>query len=273
MKICVIAGEGELPKLLAKENNEFIFISIIGLSNIKDFKSLAYNVELLDFNKIIEILKRHQITDIIFAGKFYRPKNVNESLSIELKTLVEESKYLGDDNLLRKIKLIFEKNGFNIISPGNVLKHNFKDNEILCNKNFYDKNKENYLRETVKISKKLLDTISKFDIGQAVVARKNHILGIEGVEGTNELIKRCGDYYNKFLKDEDTNGPILIKSPKLTQILDLDMPVIGFSTIKLAYELNFFGVAFPRNGVLLLDEKKIRLFCESKNFYIYCIGD
>ena len=39
----------------------------------------------------------------------------------------------------------------------------------------------NYFRNTVKIGKNILDLISKFDIGQSIVARKNHILGIDGI--------------------------------------------------------------------------------------------
>ena len=108
---------------------------------------------------------------------------------------------------------------------------------------------------------------------RSIVARKDHILGIEGIEGTNELIKRCGKYYNKQLNEGNVFGPVLIKLPKLNQTLDLDIPVIGFDTIKLAYKYNFFGIGFSQKGVLIINENEIRSFCEMKNFYIYCIGD
>ena len=123
------------------------------------------------------------------------------------------------------------------------------------------------------IGKNLLDLISKFDIGQSIVARKNHILGVEGIEGTNELIKRCGKFFNKQLNEDNSFGPVLIKLPKLNQTLDLDMPVVGIDTIKLAHKHNFFGIGFLQTGVLILNEPEIRSFCESKNFYLYCIGN
>ena len=107
----------------------------------------------------------------------------------------------------------------------------------------------------------------------SIVARKNHILGIEGIEGTNELIKRCGKYYNEQLNDNNLFGPVLIKLPKLNQTLDLDIPVIGIDTIKLAHKHNFFGIGFSEKGVLIVNEPEIRSFCESKNFYLQCIGD
>ena len=58
------------------------------------------------------------------------------------------------------------------------------------------------------------------------------------------MIKRCGKYYNSQLNEDNEFGPILIKLPKLNQTLDLDIPVIGLDTIKLAYRYNFFGLGF-----------------------------
>ena len=59
-----------------------------------------------------------------------------------------------------------------------------------------------------------------------------------------------------FLKNKDTLGPVLIKLPKKNQILELDMPVIGIDTVKLAFKLNYFGIVFKYKGVLLINEKR-----------------
>ena len=149
----------------------------------------------------------------------------------------------------------------------------FSIDEIIYNKKLHNKENLKYFRNTIKIGKDILDLISKFDIGQSIVARKNHILGIEGIEGTNELIKRCGKHYKKQLKEDNVFGPVLIKLPKLHQTLDLDIPVIGIDTVKLAYNYNFFGIGFLQKGVLVVNETEIRSFCENKNFYLFCIGE
>ena len=151
--------------------------------------------------------------------------------------------------------------------------HNFKNNEIVCNRKMLNNENYKYFLETVSIGKNLLNLISKYDIGQSVVARKNHILGLEGIEGTNELIKRCGKFYNKQLNEDNKFGPVLIKSPKLHQTLDLDIPVLGIDTIKLAYKFNFFGIGFSQKGILIINESEIRSFCQEKNFCLFCIGE
>ena len=273
MKSCIIAGEGNLPILLAEKNKDFIVISIRGLSISNSFKNITHIVDMLDFNEMIKIFKKHNIKKLIFAGKFYRQKKNKKKVSKEVEKILDETKFFGDDTTLKKIKEFFEKKGFNVTSPNTLIKNNFKRNEIVFNKKNLNIEKSKYLLNTIKIGKNILDLISKFDIGQSIVARKNHILGIEGIEGTNELIERCGKYYNKQLNEDSVFGPVLIKLPKLHQTLDLDIPVIGIDTVKLAYKYNFFGIGFSQKGVLVVNENEIRSFCESKNFYLFCIGN
>ena len=272
MKSCIIAGEGNLPILLAEKNKDFVIIAVKNLASFNSFKNTTYTVDMLDLNEMIKIFKSHNIKNLIFAGKFYRQKN-NKKVSKEVKKILDETKLLGDDSSLKMIKNLFEKYGFEVVSPNTLIKHNFKANEIVFNKKLYKKEDLDYLQSTIKIGKDILDLISKFDIGQSIVARKKHILGIEGIEGTNELIKRCGKYYNEQLNEENALGPVLIKLPKINQTLDLDIPVIGIDTIKLAYNNNFFGIGFSQKGVLVINESEIRSFCENKNFYLFCLGD
>ena len=273
MKSCIIAGEGNLPKLLAEKNEDFVVIAIKNLAFPNSFKNTTYIVDMLDLDEMVNIFKTHNIKKISFAGKFYRQKKYKKKVSEEVKKMLDKTKFFGDDTTVKIIKDFFENKGFEIVSLSTLIKHNFKSNEIIFNKKLHNFENSKYLRNTVEIGKNILDVISKFDIGQSIVARKNHILGIEGIEGTNELIKRCGKYYNKQLKLDNKFGPVLIKLPKLNQTLDLDIPVIGLDTIKIAYKYNFFGIGFSQKGVLIVNEPEIRSFCKSKNFYLYCIGD
>ena len=273
MKSCIIAGEGNLPFLLAEKNKDFIVVSIKNLSVSTRYKNKTHIVDMLDFNEMIKIFKMHDIKKLIFAGKFYRQKIFKKKVSNDVKKILDETKFLGDDSTLKIIKEFFEKNGFKVVSPNTLIKNNFKSNEIFFNKKTHNDEKLKYLLNTIKIGKNILDLISKFDIGQSIVARKNHILGIEGIEGTDELIKRCGKYFNKHLNENNTFGPVLIKLPKLHQTLDLDIPVIGIDTVKLAYKHNFFGIGFSQKGVLVANETEVKTFCKTKNFYLFCIGD
>ena len=127
MKSCIIAGKGNLPILLAEKNRDFIVISIRGFSISKSFQNITYNVDLLDFHKMINIFKIHNIKKLFFAGKFYKPKKYKKKISKEVKKLIDETMFYGDDLTLKKIKFFFERNGFAVASLNTLIKHNFNN--------------------------------------------------------------------------------------------------------------------------------------------------
>ena len=108
MKSCIIAGEGNLPILLAEKNKDFIVISIRNLSVSERFKNITYIVDMLDFSEIIKVLKANKIKRIIFAGKFYRQIDYKKNVSKEVKKILNQTKFFGDDSTLKKIKDFFE---------------------------------------------------------------------------------------------------------------------------------------------------------------------
>ena len=112
MKSCIIAGEGNLPILLAEKNKNFLVIAIRSLAVLSSFENKAYMVDMHDFNEMVKIFKTHDIKKIIFAGKFYRKKNYRKKISKEVKEILDETKFFGDDSTLKKIKNFFENNGF-----------------------------------------------------------------------------------------------------------------------------------------------------------------
>ena len=101
-------------------------------------------IDMLDFSAMINIFKTNDIKKIIFAGKFYRQKNHNKNISKEVKKILNDTKFFGDNTTLIKIKELFENKGFEVVSPNTLIKHNFKVNEIIYNKKFHnDENLKN----------------------------------------------------------------------------------------------------------------------------------
>jgi len=108
VKSCIIAGEGNLPILLAKKNKDFLVIAIRSLAVLSSFENKAYIVDMLEFNEMIKIFKTHDIKKIIFAGKFYRQKNYRKKISKEVKEILDETKFFGDDLTLKKLKIFLK---------------------------------------------------------------------------------------------------------------------------------------------------------------------
>jgi hypothetical protein len=91
---------------------------------------------------------------------------------------------------------------------------------------------------------------------------------IEGPEGTDVTIKRSLHLSKKYkLK----NKSILIKFPKANQDLRIDLPTIGFDTIKNCIKANIKGIAVKRSQNIILDKDKIKNLVKKNNFFIISI--
>ena len=68
-------------------------------------------------------------------------------------------------------------------------------------------------------------TLGALDIGQAVVVQQGLVLGVEAIEGTDELLRRCA-----ALRREGPGG-VLVKVEKPGQERRADRPTIGLRTV------------------------------------------
>ena len=266
-KIAIIAGDGQLPLLIGKNliNKQFdvFFIGIKNFANPLLYKKYNFSeISITSFSKILKKLQREKIDEIIMVGKISRPsiRDINFDLTTLglIKNYFLESK--GDDKLLTTISNFFLKKGFPLFDwikecpelfarDDNLTKIKPSKEAILnCNKGL----------EVFKI-------IGKADIGQSMIVQNQLILGLEAVEGTDELIKRCSNY----LRDDDPG--ILIKLSKYNQNPYLDIPVIGIQTLINLKEYNYKGIFLERDKCLILDKEAVINFCNLNKIFISTI--
>ena len=100
------------------------------------------------------------------------------------------------------------------------------------------------------------------DIGQSIVIQNNIILGLEAIEGTDELIKRCHSYKKKGDKG------ILIKLSKYNQDSNLDIPVIGLDTVKNLKTYDYEGVFLEKNKCIIIDKDEVIDFSNENDIFI-----
>jgi UDP-2,3-diacylglucosamine hydrolase len=88
--------------------------------------------------------------------------------------------------------------------------------------------------------------LGALDVGQAVVVQQGIVLGVEAIEGTDSLIRRCGALAR------DGVGGVLVKVRKPDQDRRIDLPTIGPNTLKVAAEAGLRGIAVEAGGALVL---------------------
>ena len=258
--IGVFAGSGELPKEIFSSLNfrkkKFI---ILNLSN-KNYKN-SIKIKLGKFGKIIKILKKNKVKEVIFAGQVKRPSL--QDMNLDLKAISYLPKLIsafkkGDGNILNLAKKILKDNNINVIES-----HKYTKNLLLNKLVTKSKPSKIDLKDFLK-GKKILKALSKFDNAQGVIIDDGYILAIEAAEGTDEMLKRS----IKIKLNKRKLSGVLIKLPKEKQNLNYDLPTIGYNTIKLCIKLKLRGVFLKKNKNIFLNQKKSISLANKNNFFI-----
>ena len=266
-KICLIAGNGLLPfEILKSFNQNEVFIiclkeSGVSASNFKGYEVLEKSV--FKVGSIIKEIKARKIKQIIFVGgikkpSFYSIKPDLTGFMLMLKIL--KLKHKGDDAILKAITQFLEEKNLELVGVKDIA-----SNLILQEVSITHKTPNDLELKNINFGLEVLEGISKFDIGQALVMQDGVVIGVEGVEGTDALIERCSKicYKNK-------SKPILIKAPKVGQTFKIDIPVIGLNTIQNLIKYNFAGVAILAGGTILLEKEKSKNLANEAGIFIFC---
>jgi DUF1009 family protein len=264
-KIALIIGGGMLPfEILKNFKKEDVFIVAIKEAEVDCSKLEGYDFTEISFakvGKIMKLVKQRGITNICFAGNVKKPSF--SSLKPDLKGFfllfkILQLKLRGDDALFKTIILFLERNGIKIKGVNEVCKNLVMKTGVLT-----DIKPSSFAIKEGEAGLKILKEISLLDIGQALAIQEGVILGIEAIEGTDALIERCGK-----LKNKSKNSPILVKCAKKQQTLKIDMPVIGFNTIKILAEWGFLGVFIEANSSLFVEQEKSIEFANQNGIFI-----
>ena len=108
----------------------------------------------------------------------------------------------------------------------------------------------------------IFKSIGVIDLSQSIIIQNNLVLGIEAIEGTDELIKRCYKYKKKGDKG------ILIKLSKYKQDTRFDIPVIGLKTVKHIKKFDYDGIFLEKDNCIILEKEKVVNFCNKNEIFI-----
>jgi DUF1009 family protein len=112
---------------------------------------------------------------------------------------------------------------------------------------------------------KVLMALSDVDVGQATVVQEGLVLGVEAIEGTDELLKRCGALQREGL------GGVLVKFRKSGQDNRVDLPTIGVKTIRAAARAGLRGVAIEADGTMVLEREDVVREADELGLFVIAI--
>ena len=96
---------------------------------------------------------------------------------------------------------------------------------------------------------KIAKEIGALDIGQTVVVRRQIVVALEAVEGTDECIRRAGALAGP--------GTVVVKVSKPNQDLRFDVPAVGLDTIQAMTEAQAAVLALEAHKTLTFDRDQM----------------
>lgn len=267
-KVGIIAGSGFLPRHVIdaciKKEIDLLLIGIVDNINQELYQDIEYETfQLHAVSKVIKKLRSEGISHIVLAGKVKRATLSKLLLDFKgaklLANIIKNG--FNDNSILLTIIEFFENEGFTIISPERIATDILVKPGPLTKK---QPSKENW--EDIKKGVNILKSIAEYDIGQALVIQGGLVLGVEAAEGTDELIKRCGN-----IKQQDDEEVILVKICKPKQDRRVDLPCIGPNTIRNLHINGLAGVVIEAGAALILNESATRDEADRFGIFIYGI--
>lgn len=261
-KIAIIAGSGELPKLcLARAKELGMEVFLIALKNqqskevYQDLKESANNfleIYVGKFGKLLKILKQNKIDFVTLAG------GVNKSsfyslFAFDLKalSLIKSLVTTGDDKILRAVTDEISKTGATVVGTSEILPDLLLKEGLLTKRELTEQEEGD-----AKIGIEAFKSLGKLDVGQALAVNQGSIIAVEGVEGTDNLIKRSGDLIKFKPSLGFKNGIVIVKFSKPGQDLRVDIPTIGPGTIKTMRASKATAIVLEANKTQMIDPKK-----------------
>ena len=196
-------------------------------------------------------MKRKKIFEIALIGYIERPqidalKVTPASQKILMKVLPTLNK--GDGTIFSAVKKMLIDQNFKLVKCQDLL----PELTLSTGRYGYPIVGEKVLQE-IEAGIKIFLKYTKLDVGQSLIFQNGHCLGMETITGTDEMIKNLIYYRKNNDKGPSkiSSGGILIKGSKPDQVLDIDTPVVGPNTIKLAKKAKLTGLLIESNKVIL----------------------
>lgn len=266
-RLGIIAGSGALfPMVWEQALSQKLQPVVVGFNDsAHQFNGFPYlQTTLGKIGEILNFFKSHEIKHLIFAGRIARPSFTSlsfDSTGLRWMQRLGTRTFGGDDTLLKGITELLENEGFQIISPREFLPN------LVLKAGVYTSTQPSDLDEKdIARGQAVLNAIADADVGQACIVQEGIILGIEAIEGTQNLIERS------ISLKRHPQGGVLVKIAKKNQSTLVDLPTIGTKTIEAMHKCGLNGLAISAETTQVLNFNQVIQLCDEHNIFLKVIN-
>ncbi len=262
-RLAILAGQGALPQIVAREHPDALFVHFTGVP----VELPSNNRFLGSFERIGDLitgLRDSGVTELVFAGSLDRPEldpNGFDSMTLNLAPRILLAMRSGDDGLLRTVADLFEREAFCVRGVHELVNDLTAEPGLLAGSAPSAGD-----REDAKRAHAIIFALSPLDVGQGAVVAGGQVLAIETVQGTDAMLRFVADTPSGLRLN--TKG-VLLKAPKPNQDLRFDMPVIGPDTVTAADRAGLAGIFIEPGKVLLLERERTLSIAAEADLFLF----
>lgn len=253
--LAIVAGGGGLPweaaALVAPRRRVVVFAvdgeADGGFSDIE-----THRIGFGEVGRAFKMMRERGCHDILFLGAIRTRPDYRRVLgdveTWRLLPKIVRAIVGGDDTVMRNVLAIIETEGFRIVSVADAVP------ELLAPPGRFGRHDPDGAHEAdIALGTAFLDAAAPFDVGQAVAVTDGRIVAVEGAEGTDAMIARCGDLLASPRVRARRRSAVLVKRAKRTQDMRSDVPVVGARTLDGLVRAGFGGLAIEAGRTIVAE--------------------
>jgi DUF1009 family protein len=267
----ILAAAGPLPIRLAeagtRQGRPVHIVAITGFAGDEVALFPHERVSIGEVGRMIASFRRAGVREIVIAGAMQRPNLVGLRIDWgfvqNLPTVLALTRG-GDDSVLRRVVRFFEGHGFKVVGASDVAPDLLAPDGPMTQRLASDENAKAIARAAG-----LMADLGHFDIGQGVVARSDAIVAVEGLGGTDAMLRDLGP---GGLAEGRARGGVLVKLAKSGQEMRIDLPTIGPETVRGAAAAGLAGIAVGTGAAIVLDRELMAEAADSAGLFVSGLG-
>ena len=252
-RLGIVAGGGRLPQRLVEAcraaGRDVFVLALEGAAQPETVRGVPHAwCRMGAAVKGLSLLRENNVTELVLAGSVRRPSLSTLRPDWRAAKLFTRIGYraIGDDGLLSAVVRELEHEGFRVLGVDQLL-----DGELVGEGPLGTVKPNSQSEADIERGLCIARALGALDIGQAVVVQQGLVLGVEAIEGTDELLRRCA-----ALRREGPGG-VLVKIVKPGQERRADRPTIGRRTVALAATAGLAGIAVEAGATIVLDRDEL----------------
>lgn len=252
MRCGLIAGNGRFPFLVlegARAAGVEMVVAAIREETDPRIAELASSIEWISvghLGKLIRFFRKEGVDQVIMAGQVRHVQIFKLSALPDLRMarMLARLKRRNTDALLGAVADELESEGIRLIDSTTYLQPLLARAGVLTRR-APDKSE----LADIEYGREVAHELARLDLGQTIVVKKQAVVALEAMEGTDATIRRAAELVR--------GRPLtVIKVAKPNQDMRFDVPVIGLQTIETLVACHVTAVSLTADKTLIFDREE-----------------